>query len=156
MIGLLMVAAISTAGPVKTDVKCHDGDTCRISIGGKIRKIRLSGVDAPELDQPYGREARNYIIKVLSGAKITLKCTGKSYDRKICVIFANGKDIRADMVRKGYAHDAPKYSNGKFRLEQDLAMTDKAGLWSGSEIRSPHCWRRKKDKKCTLNSLYQP
>ena len=54
--------------------KCHviDGDT--ISIGRQ--KIRLAGIDAPELHNPYGKKAKWALVELCKGQNITAKLTG--------------------------------------------------------------------------------
>jgi len=49
--------------------KCHviDGDTLVI----KGTKIRLAGIDAPELDQPWGQQARWAMVEICKGRLIT-------------------------------------------------------------------------------------
>lgn len=39
----------------------HDGDTLRVVRGNEELKIRLCGIDAPELKQPLGIESRDYL-----------------------------------------------------------------------------------------------
>jgi endonuclease YncB( thermonuclease family) len=54
-LGLAFTASHAFAWPATAEA-CHDGDTCTvIRDGGQRVTIRLHGVDAPELDQPYGR-----------------------------------------------------------------------------------------------------
>ena len=60
--------------------KCHviDGDT--IHIGKK--KIRFAGINAPELDEPYGKQAKWAMVELCKGQQITAYPTGEtSYDR---------------------------------------------------------------------------
>lgn len=39
----------------------HDGDTLRVVRGNEELKIRLCGIDAPEIKQPLGIESRDYL-----------------------------------------------------------------------------------------------
>lgn len=53
----------------------HDGDTMRflIDVGFDARvedAIRLKGVFAPELSQPGGDDARNFVINLVQSAKV--------------------------------------------------------------------------------------
>ena len=55
-----------------------DGDT--IHIGN--HKIRFQGMNAPELDEPYGKQAKWALHKLVKGKTITAYPNGeKSYDR---------------------------------------------------------------------------
>ncbi|WP_420861938.1 thermonuclease family protein [Algirhabdus cladophorae] len=92
--------------------KCHviDGDT--IFISGT--RIRLAGIDAPELDQPYGQKAKYEVIKMCKGQVITAKVQhGMSYDRVVAKCYLpNGIDISALLVQRGLALDWAKFSGG--------------------------------------------
>jgi micrococcal nuclease len=47
-------------GVVKV-VEVHDGDTVSVVIGNKVEKVRLIGIDAPELgQQPWGIKSKNF------------------------------------------------------------------------------------------------
>ena len=62
--------------------KCHviDGDT--IAIGKQ--KIRLAGIDAPELNKPFGKKAMWTLVELCKDQNITAKLTGEtSYDRVV-------------------------------------------------------------------------
>lgn len=135
---------------------CSDADTCWVKEGGKNFKIRLSGIDAPESDQPYGTEAKRFMNNLVGHKQVTLKCSGGSYDRKTCDIFLNGKDVSAVLVSAGYAWDYPEYSKGLYAQEQATAKAAKVGLWKGENITSPFCWRWTGKDSCNRDPQHQP
>lgn len=95
-----------------------DGDTIMID---KVR-IRLAGIDAPELDHPFGQQAKWALVKLCKGQVVTARILPElSYDRLVAQCFLpDGRDLAAEMVRIGLALDWPKFSGGKYRqLEQD-------------------------------------
>ena len=90
-----------------------DGDTIIID---KVR-IRIAGIDAPELDHPYGQQAKWALVKLCKGQVVTARIKPElSYDRLVaeCVL-PDGRDLGAEMVRAGMALDWPKFSGGKYR-----------------------------------------
>ena len=94
-----------------------DGDTICID---RI-SIRLSGIDAPELDHPYGKSAKFALIKLCQGQTIRADVhEATSHDRLVATCYLpDGRDLAAEMVKMGLAVDWPKYSGGKYRpLEQ--------------------------------------
>ncbi len=90
-----------------------DGDT--ISIGGT--KIRLAGIDAPELNMPWGQKSKWAMIAICKGQTITAELDGeRSYDRLVGTCFLpDGRDIGAELIKLGLALDLPHYSRGKYR-----------------------------------------
>ena len=95
-----------------------DGDTIRI---GSV-SLRLAGIDAPELDHPWGQKAKWELVRLCKGQTITAKIEpGISYDRLVATCYLpDGRDLSAEMVRRGHAIDWPKFSGGKYaHLEPD-------------------------------------
>lgn len=90
-----------------------DGDTIVI---GKMR-IRLAGIDAPELDHPWGQKSKWALVQLCKGQKVTAEIKPElSHDRVVAVCtLPDGRDLAAELVRAGLALDWPKYSGGKYR-----------------------------------------
>jgi micrococcal nuclease len=107
--------AVAVAGETSLSGKCWviDGDT--IDIGGN--RIRLAGIDAPEMDHPYGKSARSALIRMCSGHVIRAEFHGTlSHQRNMATCYLpDGRDLSAEMVKIGMAIDWPKYSGGKYR-----------------------------------------
>ena len=90
-----------------------DGDT--IVIRGT--KIRLAGIDAPELDQPWGQKSKWEMVRICKGSVITAKLNGEtSHDRLVGTChLPTGEDIGAELIKRGLALDWPLFSQGKYR-----------------------------------------
>lgn len=94
-----------------------DGDTIVID---KVH-LRLAGIDAPELDHPYGQQSKWALVHLCKGQKVTARILPEvSYDRLVAQCFLpDGRDLAAEMVRCGMALDWPKFSGGRYsHLEQ--------------------------------------
>ena len=95
--------------------KCHvvDGDTIHI---GK-HKIRLAGINAPELDETYGQQAKWALVKLCKGQVIKAYPDGeKSYERIIAKCFLDdGRDLAAEMVKMELALDIPLFPNADYK-----------------------------------------
>ncbi len=89
-----------------------DGDT--IDIGGT--RIRLSGIDAPEMDHPYGKTAKWTLVNLCKGQEVRAVFDGDlSHDRTVATCYLpDGRDLSAEMVKAGMAIDWPKFSRGKY------------------------------------------
>jgi len=90
-----------------------DGDTIIVS----KTKIRLAGIDAPELDQPWGQKSKWEMVKICKGHVLDIKLTGETtYDRLVGYCYLpDGRDIGAEIVKAGLALDGGYYSKGKYR-----------------------------------------
>ena len=95
--------------------KCFviDGDT--IIISGT--KVRIGGIDAPELNHPYGKKSKSALINMCKGKVVTARISEEmSYDRVVASCFLpDGTDIAANLVEKGLALDWPRFSGGAYR-----------------------------------------
>jgi endonuclease YncB( thermonuclease family) len=124
-----------------------DGDGLRIG----AERIRLWGIDAPELDQqctrdkavyPCGAEARNALERLLSaGAPSCERLYEDPYGRTVARCRVAGADLGAAMVRSGWAVDFRRYSAGAYADEEANARGAKRGLWAG-EFDLPAQWRK--------------
>lgn len=110
-----------------------DGDTIVVS---KI-KIRLAGIDAPELDQPWGQKSKWAMVGICKGQTIRVELTGEtSYDRLVGTCYtADGRDIGAEIVKTGLALDGSYFSQGKYKHLEDPEMRRK--------LQSYGHWRQK-------------
>lgn len=136
-------------------VRCHDGDTCTVEVGTKKRRIRISGVDSPELKQTSGPDARDFTIRLVAGKEVTLLCDGKSGQRDTCQMRTPEFDLGTELVKAGWAWDSPRYSKRKYRDLQEQARRNRIGLWAKDRPISPYCFRHPKNK-CKLDPSYMP
>ncbi|WP_440589649.1 thermonuclease family protein [Pelagibacterium mangrovi] len=90
-----------------------DGDTIIIN---NVR-IRLAGIDSPELDHPWGKKSKWALVQLCKGQTITARIRPElSHDRVVADCFLpDGRDLSAELVKLGLAVDWPKFSGGKYR-----------------------------------------
>jgi endonuclease YncB( thermonuclease family) len=125
-------------------VSVHDGDTLKLDDG---RTIRLSGIDAPEIAQPYGVESRDLLRKLTRKKQIRIETHGTDrYGRMIGEIFVGKKSINRSMVKRGAAWWFRKYAPADKTLSclEAEARRRKRGQWKLPEIIPPWAWRRGK------------
>lgn len=127
-------------------VRVADGDTVSIlDAGNRQHKIRLHGIDAPERDQPYGREAGNLLRKLVDDRQVGVVVVDTdSYERNVGVIYLGDQNINAEMVARGYAwwyrFHAP--NERQLQANEEQARADGRGLWADSDAVEPWDWRR--------------
>jgi endonuclease YncB( thermonuclease family) len=120
-----------------------DGDT--LSVGED--RLRLEGIDAPELDQTCkyrdgshwacGREAKKRLGELVHEDQV--ECLGQKRDRYRRLLVhcrSSDKDINAAMVRQGMAVSSAAYGQ-----EQAAARRQELGLWAG-QFEQPRAWRQ--------------
>ncbi len=89
-----------------------DGDTIRVC----KTQIRLFGIDAPEMNHPYGKKAKWAMVGLCKGQCIRAEIF--EYDvhgRTVAKCYLpDGRDLSAELVKQGLAIDWPKYSGGAY------------------------------------------
>lgn len=153
---LLPVSALAWSGVV---VAVHDGDTLKVrDPQGKLRKVRIYGVDCPELKQPFGKEARAMTERMVMGKTIEVIPAQKtSYKREVAgiVLLSDMAVLQNVLVSVGLAWVDDRYCKlaicDLWRMHQTDAQSaiPPRGLWADSEAISPWSWRkaRKQEKK---------
>lgn len=142
IVTLLAVSHASHAAPIRV----ADGDT--IELGGQ--RIRLQGIDAPELHQecrdasgrnwPCGRRARSELRKLIGNDSVQCEQRTKDrFNRSVAVCRAGSRDLGEAMVRSGFAFAYPDWAS-PYGAAQSEARSRKAGLWAGS-FQNPRAWR---------------
>jgi micrococcal nuclease len=112
-----------------------DGDTFEIETG---EKIRLIGINAPEISDIFGLESKDYLKKLIEGKDVELKDDNISnktdrYNRLLKYVFLNGEDINNKLILNGYAIAYLKYKFEKSELyknSQISATTNGLGMWN--------------------------
>ena len=127
-----------------------DGDTFTCRDG---RKVRLLGIDTPELAQGEpGRQAHAALSRLLPlGTAVRLErdvAPRDRYRRELAYVWAGSRMVNETLVREGWATIYTLPPNVKYadRLEraQKEARAAEAGLWkSGGFECSPVAWRRR-------------
>ena len=106
-----------------------DGDTFVLDDG---QRIRLFGIDAPELSQCYGEAAKRYLQRLVENRQVILACDGtKSYNREVCSASVSGLDVEKELVSWGLAFDYERYSEGRYAEAEQFAYEHRRGVWSG-------------------------
>ena len=124
--------------------KIIDGDTVYATLEGKTYKLRLTEIDAPERDQPFGRQSKVFLRELLKDGEFDADISGKDqYGRYLARLYDNGVDINRKMVNEGMAWVYDFYVTDKtFYKNQQSAQQEKKGIWSKRFPAPPWEWRR--------------
>ena len=123
--------------------RASDGDSFRLGSD----RVRLLGIDAPELDQvcwrddggewPCGRDARGAMADLLAEGPVECRTTGADrFGRFLATCTtAGGEDLGGAIVSAGLAVSREGYG-----AEESAAREAGRGLWSG-RFTDPRTWR---------------
>ena len=128
-------------------VKVVDGDTLHVYSNKGTYKIRLSGIDAPERGQAYGKRAKEHLEFLVAGKQVIAIVESKDrYGRYVASVKVESKDVCAEMLTAGYAWHYKQYDNNKYYDElQREAKKAKRGLWLDKKPQAP--WEYRKEQR---------
>lgn len=127
-------------------VRVKDGDTLVVKIQGVEVDFRLSGIDAPELDQPYGPEARDELAAIVGSQQCVLAPVDHDmYGRVVAYLWIGDTNVNEEMIRRGMGWFDSVYAKDSFLFHLENEARDaKRGLWvlSPGERVEPWIWRK--------------
>lgn len=125
-----------------------DGDTLTVLRGRRQIKVRLEGIDCPELHQDFGTRAKQYTSSLVFGKRVTVKAKYLDQNgRTVSRVSVNGKDASVALVEAGLAWHFKRYSSDPLLAKAEKqARRLKKGLWSVRNPVPPWEWRRLKRK----------
>jgi endonuclease YncB( thermonuclease family) len=126
-------------------VSVHDGDTLTVLVDRRQVKVRLKDIDAPEIGQPFGRNARQSLSDLCFGKLAAIEIRGRDrYRRTIAQVTCSGTDANAEQVRRGLAWTYARFTRRDsplFEVERE-ARAGRRGLWTDPAPVAPWDWRR--------------
>ncbi|MFW2589241.1 thermonuclease family protein [Sagittula sp. SSi028] len=111
-----------------------DGDTIRV----QKTQIRLFGIDAPELDHPFGKKSKWEMVRLCKGQRIRAEILERDHFGRVVAkcYLPDGRDLSAELVRAGLAIDWPKFSGGCY---SDLEHADaRKRMWLAAARQKGH------------------
>jgi micrococcal nuclease len=127
--------------------KVTDGDTLHVSYQGQDERVRLIGVDSPEMawyggeGECFGNEAALYARGRLSDLSVGLQFDRERRDRfgrLLAYVYLDGELFNLTLVTRGYARADPVPPNtsraGEFSEAEEEARSEGRGLWSACSL----------------------
>lgn len=126
--------------------KVIDGDTLFLKNG---QVVRLLAVDAPELENCGGREAKALLERLVFGKSVLLEdvLMDKSA-RVIATVIRNGKNISLELIKSGWL----RYDSGKVRDYEEMRKASRNAKSNHLGVFSEQCRQttNKENPKCTV------
>ncbi len=131
-------------------VRVADGDTLRAKVQGVAMDFRLSQIDAPEKNQPYGPEARAELLALVSNSKqlVLVPVDTDRYGRTVADLWVGNRYLNRELVKRGSAWFYDEYSKDDtlYQVEQE-ARAAKRGLWALPAAKRIEPWRWRREKR---------
>lgn len=121
-----------------------DGDTIRVLTDDRKEiKIRLEGIDAPEVAQEHSKQATTFLKSAIGLHKVTVKPTGTDkYGRMLAFIWFEDVNINEKIIKAGWAWHFKEYNSDQNLADAETeARNAKRGLWKDPNPMAPWDYR---------------
>lgn len=127
-----------------------DGDTITVlDRDKKQHKIRLAGIDAPEIGQPFGQAAKKKLSDLVFEKMVTVVGTKTDrYGRLVAQVFLLGVNVPLEMLNAGLAWHFKEYEGEQLAKErkayseaESKAKESKLNLWAETRPMPPWEYR---------------
>ena len=119
-----------------------DGDTVVVLCEGTARRVHLTSVDAPQMEQPYGKQAKAFTEKFLKNHVVTARYIDRT--RASDIVNANGQSLKWGLIRAGLAWYPDNHRENSLRNVSDKvgkyerkARRARKGLWAQDNPQPP-------------------
>jgi micrococcal nuclease len=142
--GLAGAAQTASSGAFKlhgTVTYVVDGDTVHIAAAGRDEKVRLIGIDTPEVGQCDAAKATTLARRLAQGRPVILvgdatQATRDKYGRLLAyVVLPGGRDLGYHELARGYArvyvYDRPFQRLAAYRRAEQAGRTRTDSIWRG-------------------------
>lgn len=118
-------------------VKVVDGDTLIIECEHNRRTVNIEGIDAPELDQPWGKQVRSFVRGLVRGENVELEILDDTGDTVRARVTVDGIDLSEMLVSRGLAW-VPDDSTDTDLIELSAKARElPCGLWVDADPQPP-------------------
>ena len=134
-------------------VRVKDGDSLLVERKDvkRVSEIRMAGIDAPELAQPWGIQARTAMRRLVLGKQVVIEVTDKDrYGRLVGRVWQGRTYVNAAMTRSGDAWAFDRYlTDDAIRAGQEEARKAGRGIWSlpPEQRLPPATWRMRHPRR---------
>ena len=137
-------------------VSVADGDTITVLDSSETQhRIRLEGIDAPELHQAFGSRSKQNLSELVYGKDVTVVYyKTDQYGRLVGKILLDGRDINLEQVRAGMAWHYKQYESEQSPADRELyakaedeARAAHRGLWIDPNPVEPSEFRREQQEE---------
>lgn len=137
-----------------------DGDTLWVKLdgGGAPRKLRIQGMDAPEICQAGGAASRDALVQLVANKTVNVMVKYQDdYGRGLARILVDERDVAAIMVLSGHAwSNRWRRSLGPYAAQEVQARAVGAGMFADPAPELPRDFRKRFGSCFPVKSLAMP
>jgi micrococcal nuclease len=157
LVAVLFTALVSLTGKTVAEnalfqvVTTRDGDDVTVSQGSERVRIRLTCIDAPEMEQePWGRQSASRLKQLLPpGQTIQLRVVNTDASgRTVAEVYRGNQSVNLQMVKEGQAVVYPQHLNNcaatkdQYLQAEATAKQQRLGFWNQAQPVMPWDFRR--------------
>ncbi|MBI5598924.1 MAG: thermonuclease family protein [Deltaproteobacteria bacterium] len=118
-----------------------DGDTIVLPDG---EKVRYAGIDAPEVGEPFYKEAKRRNIALVRDREVNVVACDErprdKYGRLLAWVYVDGVDVSGVLLKEGLARVLTIPPCGlkkvrEYRALESVAMAGKMGIWGAKGLK---------------------
>ena len=124
-----------------------DGDSIVVLTEDKQQiKVRLEGIDCPEMHQEFGFRAKQATVGICFGKEVLIEKIGMDrYGRTLAFVYVGDTCVNKYLLEIGMAWHFKKYSSDPELAKLEIeAREKKIGLWSQPNPTAPWDFRHNK------------
>ena len=128
----------------------HDGDTLTVLDGQTRLKVRLTGIDAPELRQAFGPQSKESLEDLCLARDATVKVVARDHrGGGSGLVKCDGVDASAEQVKRGMAwvYKPHVAATSPLYFLEDQAQRSREGLWKEPSPLAPWLWRSSRHRR---------
>ena len=144
LLALALPLHAATFRGVVTHVTDGDSLWVRPVSGGSPREVRMQGIDAPEICQPFGDQSRSALAARVLHRQVTVNSRARdSYRRVLGHVSLGGEDLGGWMVGRGHAWSYRfRGKAGPYQALEVQARRARLGLWNSADAVEPRLFRK--------------
>lgn len=144
LIGIMVFQLAVASVSAERVIRVKDGDSIVVESAGNEVDVRVADIDAPELSQPYGEEAKSALEMLVGAHRVRLELVGGDmYRRIVANVYVNERDVAAELVGRGLAWVRRAYApTSRLIGLEETARDARRGLWSDPSPVPPWIWRK--------------
>lgn len=138
-------ASVNAASLYGKVIEVNSGDVITIFNLNRPVRVKLVGVDAPEMNQAFGDVAKKHLTDLVFDRAVLVQYSGISSDSSLTGrVLLNDADIGAQMIRDGVAWFDPNESDRLaatdrevYQQSEQAARNERRGLWQQASPTAP-------------------